>query len=84
MCMHYHMVIRDLKFHVPSLVKWTMAPSCLSTWFLLLFFFFLISFVQSALVTVKSARLDEIVGAMREEKEEEPEGEVVGDDSTGN
>ena len=27
---------------------------------------------------------DEIIGAMKEDKEEEPEGEVLGDDSTGN
>ena len=76
------MVIWDLKFQVPSLVKWTMAPSCISTGFLPLFFFFL--FVQSALVTAKRVRLDEIVGVLGEKKEEEPEGEVLGDDSTGN
>ena len=40
--------------------------------------------MQSALVAVKRAQLDEIVGIMREEKEEEPEGEGLGDDSTGN
>ena len=40
--------------------------------------------MQSALVTAKRAQLDEIVGAMREDKEEELEGEVLGDDSTGN
>ena len=40
--------------------------------------------MQSALVTVKKARLDKIIGTIREEKEEKPEGEVLGDDSTGN
>ena len=40
--------------------------------------------MQSALVTAKRAWLDEIVGAMKEEKEEEPEGEVLGEESTGN
>ena len=40
--------------------------------------------MQSALVTAKRAQLDEIVGPMMEEKEEEPEGEVLGDESTGN
>ena len=82
--MHHHMVVRDLKFQVPSLVKWTMAPSCISTGFLLLFFFLFFVFVQSALVTAKRVRLDEIVGVLGEKKEEEPEGEVLGDDSTGN
>ena len=41
-------------------------------------------FLQSALVAAKKARLNEIIGTIREEKEEEPEGEVLGDDSTGN
>ena len=58
-----------------------MAPSCSTAGFLPLFF--LIS-LQSALVTAKRAQLDEIVGPMREEKEEEPKGEVLGDESTGN
>ena len=40
--------------------------------------------MQSALVAAKRAQLDEIVGTLREEKEEEPEGEVLGDESTGN
>ena len=40
--------------------------------------------VQSALVTTKRAQLDEIVGAMKEEKEEEPEGEALDEESTGN
>ena len=39
--------------------------------------------MQSALVTAKRAQLDKIVGAMREEKEE-PEGEVLDKENTGN
>ena len=39
---------------------------------------------QSALVATKRVWLDEIVGVMKEEKEEEPEGEVLGEESTGN
>ena len=31
----------------------------------------------------KRARLDEIVGHLKEEKEEEPEGEVLGESNTG-
>ena len=31
----------------------------------------------------KRARLDEIVGHLKEEKEEEPEGEVLGESDTG-
>ena len=80
MCMHHHMVIQDLKFQVPSLVKWTMAPSCITTRFLPLFPKFLL---QSVLVATKQAWLAEIVGAVKKEKEEEPEGEVIGDESTG-
>ena len=76
---------------MPSLVNWTMAPSHISTGFLPLFFFslllFLFSFflfVQSALVAAKRVRLDEIVEVLGEKEEEEPGGEVLGDDSTGN
>ena len=58
-----------------------MAPSCLTTGFLPLFFKFL---VQGALVAAKWAHLAEIVGIMKEEKEEEPEGEVLGEESSGN
>ena len=76
--MHHHMVIWDLKFQAPSLVKWTMAPSCISIGFLLLFPEFLL---QSALVATKQACLAELVGALKEE--EEPEREVIGDESTG-
>ena len=83
MHVHHHMDIRDLKFQVSSLVKWTMAPSRISTGFLPLFFFSLL-FVQSALVMAKRVRLDEIVGVLGEKKEEEPEGEELGNDSTGN
>ena len=32
----------------------------------------------------KRARLDEIVGHLKEEKEEEPEGEELGESDTGN
>ena len=59
-----------------------MAPSPLNYWvFTAIFSNFL---YRGALVTAKRAQLDEIVGPMREEKEEEPEGEVLGDESTGN
>ena len=74
---HHHVVIWDLKFQVPSLVKWTMAPSHVTTGFLLLFPEFLL---QSVLVATKQAWLAEIVGTV---KEEEPEGEVIGDESPG-
>ena len=77
---HHHVVIQDLKFQVPTLVKWTMAPSHISIGILLLFPKFLL---QSALVATKQAHLAELVGALKEEEEEEPEGEVIGDESTG-
>ena len=35
------------------------------------------------MIAAKQARLDEIVGYLKEEKEEEPEGEVLGDKDTG-
>ena len=35
------------------------------------------------MIAAKRARLDEIVGQLKEEKEEEPEGEVLGDSDTG-
>ena len=57
-----------------------MAPSHISIGFLLLFPEFLL---QSALVATKQAHLAEIVGVLKEEKEEEPEGEIIGDESTG-
>ena len=59
MHVHHHMVIWDLKFQVLSLVKWTMAPSHISTGFLPLFFEFLL---QSALVATKWAHLAEGTG----------------------
>ena len=77
---HHHMVIRDLEFCMPSSVRWTMAPSHIINGFLPLFS----NIFCSALVTAKKAWLNEIIGTIREEKEEEPEGEVLGDDSTGN
>ena len=81
-CVHQHMVIRDLEFCMPSLVKMDNGSILLNYWvFTTIFFQFL---VQSALVAAKRAQLDKIVGPMREEKEEEPEGEVLGDESTGN
>ena len=40
--------------------------------------------MHSALVTAKWEWLDEIVGAMKEEKEEELEGEALDEESTGN
>ena len=36
------------------------------------------------MIAAKRARLDEIVGHLKEEKEEEPEGEELGDSDTGN
>ena len=36
------------------------------------------------MIAAKRARLDEIVGYLREEKEEEPEGEELGESDTGN
>ena len=80
MHVHHHMVIWDLKFQVPSLVKWTMAPSHITTGFLPLFPKFLL---QNVLVATKQARLVEIVGTVKEEKEEELEGKVIADESTG-
>ena len=59
-----------------------MAPSCISDGFFLTAFFLIT--MQSALVAAKRAWLDKIVGVMKEEKEEEPEGEVLGEESTGN
>ena len=35
------------------------------------------------MIAAKQAHLDEIVGQLKEEKEEEPEGEVLGDSDTG-
>ena len=35
------------------------------------------------MIAAKQASLDEIVGQLKEEKEEEPEGEVLGDSDTG-
>ena len=62
-----------------------MAPSCITErLFTTFFFIFSISLCRSALVTAKRAQLDKIIGAMKEEKEEEPEGEVLGEESTGN
>ena len=57
-----------------------MAPSHIINWFLLLFFYYII---YSALVAAKKVQLDDIIGTIVE-KEEEPEGEVLGEDSTGN
>ena len=57
-----------------------MAPSHIIYLFLLLFFNYTI---KNVLVTAKRARLDEIIGNLKEEKEEEPEGEVLGDSDTG-
>ena len=34
-------------------------------------------------MVAKWAHLDELIGAMKEKGEEEPEGETIGDDSTG-
>ena len=36
------------------------------------------------MIAAKRARLDEIVGHLKEEKEEEPEGEELGESDTGN
>ena len=39
--------------------------------------------MQSALVAAKQACLDEIIGEIKDEGEEEPEGEDIGNDSSG-
>ena len=39
--------------------------------------------MQSALVAAKQAHLDEIIGKMKDKGEEEPEGEDIGEDSSG-
>ena len=36
------------------------------------------------MIAAKRARLDEIMGHLKEEKEEEPEGEELGESDTGN
>ena len=46
------------------------------------FFFFSMYFEQDVLLAAKWARLDQIVGSLKE-KEEEPEGEALGDSDTG-
>ena len=58
-----------------------MAPSHVIIWFLPLFFFNFL--MQSALVAAKQACLDEIIGKMKDKGEEEPEGEAIGEDSSG-
>ena len=58
-----------------------MAPSCIIVWFLLLFFFNFLA--QSTLVAAKQARLDKLIGKMKDKQEEEPEGEAIGNDSSG-
>ena len=45
-------------------------------------FFFSMYFEQDVLLAAKRARLDQIVGSLKE-KEEEPEGEALGDSDTG-
>ena len=65
---------------MPSFVRWTMAPSHIFSLHLLLISKYYIK--QDALLATKQAHLDEIVGQLRE-KEEEPEGEVLGDSDTG-
>ena len=44
---------------------------------------FLNNIIQDVLVAAKWARLDEIIGNLKEEKEEELEGEVLGVSDTG-
>ena len=60
-----------------------MAPSCIIYLLLPLIYFFLNYIIQDILVATKWARLDEIIGNLKEEKEEEPEGEVLGNSDTG-
>ena len=57
---------------MPSSVRWTMAPSHIIIWILLLFFFNFL--VQSTLVAAKQACLDELIGRIKDKGEEEPEG----------
>ena len=65
-------------FCMPSSVRWTMAPSHIIYLFLLLFFSFIL--YRAPWLLQKRARLDEIIGTLREK--EEPEGEVLGGSST--
>ena len=60
-----------------------MAPSCIIYLLLLLIYFFLNYIIQDFLVADKWARLNEIIGNLKEEKEEELEGEVLGNSDTG-
>ena len=57
-----------------------MAPSCIFSLLLPLNLYYV---EQDILITAKRACLDEIVGHLKEEKEEEPESEVLGDKDTG-
>ena len=65
---------------MPSSVRWTVAPSLIFSLHLLLKFFNYIKW--EVLIAAKQAQLDEIVGHLKE-KEEEPEGEVLGESNTG-
>ena len=57
-----------------------MAPSCMIYLFYCYFFHYTL---YEVLVATKWVWLDEIVGHLKEEKEEEPEGEVLGESNTG-
>ena len=58
-----------------------MAPSCIVNGVFFLFTAIFFPSVQSALVAAKQAYLEEMVGTMK--GEDEPEGEVLGSESTG-
>ena len=73
---YHHMVIWDLTISACHLyVKWIMAPSCITDEAFTAFFS--IFLYRVPWITAKRAWLDEIVGVMKKEQEEEPEGEAL-------
>ena len=74
----YLMVIWDLEILCTIYGKWAMAPSCVTKRLLPPPLQFLI---QSALVAEKKAKLAEMLGKV---EEEEPEGEALSEESSGN
>ena len=80
-CTHHHVVIWDIDFLCAIFSKVDNGS------ILHIFFAFTANFLiilnRKFLIAAKWACLDEIVGHLKEEKEEEPEGEVLGESNTG-
>ena len=83
MHMHHHVVIWDLEFSCTIFSKMDNG-SILQIFFAFTSKKFIFDYIkQEVLIAAKWVHLDEIVGHLKEEKEEEPEGEELGESNTG-